>query len=520
MNFDLVFGLLAWPFAAIGFVVAVYLVFNEWTRYQARLKGLKGPRGLPVIGNLYQVHNIPAAEKYRLWVKEYGDVYQIQLGNTPIVVINSAAAAKSLLLTQTSALNSRPMFHVFHKIITKSVLSIGTSPWDDSCKRRRKAAATALNRAKTADYLPILKLETTEFIRDLWRVGKSGTLAVDPTPITHRLSLNLSLTLNYGFRAESAKALETSPLLLEIMHIETEIGKLRSTGSNYSNYIPALRGWDSLVESLGSGKGNAYAKEIGRRRLEYNKVLLNSLKERIENGNDKPCIQGNVLKDPEASNLTEEELLSISLSMMAGAETTTPTIGWGILLLSQRPDLQKKAYQAIKDSGITEHDPFSPTEVPYLKAFTKEVLRYYTPLRLALPKATSGNAVWEGHVIPKNTMVFLNSWSCNRDPAVFENAFDFIPERWLEKETTGISHYSFGYGGRMCVASHVANKAVYLAFLHLVLTYEILPGEESLTDIDPIQGIKDVKHTRAAPKNSKVFFVPRNEKHLEEYLEE
>lgn len=48
--------------------------------------------------------------------------------------------------------------------------------------------------------MQILKLETTEFIRDLWRVGKSGKLAVDPTPITHRLSLNLSLTLNYGFR--------------------------------------------------------------------------------------------------------------------------------------------------------------------------------------------------------------------------------------------------------------------------------------------------------------------------------
>jgi 3-hydroxyphenylacetate 6-hydroxylase len=111
---------------------------------------------------------------------------------------------------------------------------------------------------------------------------------------------------------------------------------------------------------------------------------------------------------------------------------------------------------------------------------------------------------------------FLNSWSCNRDPAVFENAFEFLPERWLEKETAG--HFAFGYGGRMCVASHVANKAVYMAFLHLILTYEILPEEGSAADIDPISGIKDVKHTRAAPKPSKVRFVPRNEKVLEDYL--
>jgi 3-hydroxyphenylacetate 6-hydroxylase len=52
------------------------------------------------------------------------------------------------------------------------------------------------------------------------------------------------------------------------MHIETEIGKLRSTGSNYSNYIPALRTWESLGEKFGSSDGNAYAKDIGKRRLQ------------------------------------------------------------------------------------------------------------------------------------------------------------------------------------------------------------------------------------------------------------
>lgn len=62
------------------------------------------------------MHKVPAAEVYRQWAADYGDVFQIQLGNVHIVIINSAAAAKALLLTQTSALNSRPIFHVFHKV--------------------------------------------------------------------------------------------------------------------------------------------------------------------------------------------------------------------------------------------------------------------------------------------------------------------------------------------------------------------------------------------------------------------
>ncbi|KUJ11266.1 cytochrome P450 [Mollisia scopiformis] len=500
------------PLVSSILLTIVYFLFNEIARYTARVKGLKGPRGLPVVGNLHQA----TAEQHRLWAKEYGPVFQIQLGNVPVVVVNSAAAAKNLFLTQTSALNSRPVFHVFHKIVSKNVLSIGTSPWDDSCKRRRKAAATALNRSKTESYLPILNLEVTEWIRDLYEEGNGGALAFDPTDLTHRLSLNLSLTLNYGFRAESTKDFQNSPLLQEVVHIETEIGKLRSTGSNYSNYIPALRILDRIKEILHISPGPAYGRDIGKRRLAYIAFLATS-KQRISKGTDNACIQGGVLKDPEASNLTEEELISISFSMMAGAETTTPTIGWGILFLAHHPDIQAQAYNTIV-SGINPSNPLAPgsPQVDYLMAFTKEIMRYYTPLRLALPKATSGPAIWDGTTIPANTMVFLNSWSCNRDPIPFPNPDVFKPERWMKKEggqRESLSHYTFGYGGRMCVASHVANQGLYMAFLNLVARFELSPGDgvEDINEgcIDPMKGIQDVRATRAGPKGVKVRFVPR-----------
>jgi 3-hydroxyphenylacetate 6-hydroxylase len=86
-----------------------------------------------------------------------------------------------------------------------------------------------------------------------------------------------------------------------------------------------------------------------------------------------------------------------------------------MLLLSQRPDLQKTAFEAIVESSALSEDPLAlEGEVPYLMAFTKEVLRYYTPLRLAMPKATTDVVEWQGVKIPKGTMVFLNAWSCNR----------------------------------------------------------------------------------------------------------
>lgn len=39
--------------------------------------------------------------------------------------------------------------------------------------------------------------------------------------------------------------------------------------------------------------------------------------------------------------------------------------------------------------------------------------RYYTVLRLALPRTSIRDITYKGTVIPKGTVFFLNSWACN-----------------------------------------------------------------------------------------------------------
>lgn len=104
----------------VAFAVPILYVFiNEFVRASARIPGFKGPRGLPLIGNLAQIRE-NAAEQYRLWSKTYGPVYQIQLGNIPVIVINSAASAKVLFGHNAQALSSRPEFYTFHKVSSES----------------------------------------------------------------------------------------------------------------------------------------------------------------------------------------------------------------------------------------------------------------------------------------------------------------------------------------------------------------------------------------------------------------
>lgn len=93
----------------------LYVIWNEFIRASARVPGFGGPRGLPLIGNLAQIRK-NAAEQYRIWSKTYGPVYQIQLGNIPVIVVNSAAAAKVLFGQNAQALSSRPELYTFHKV--------------------------------------------------------------------------------------------------------------------------------------------------------------------------------------------------------------------------------------------------------------------------------------------------------------------------------------------------------------------------------------------------------------------
>ncbi|KAJ3539833.1 hypothetical protein NM208_g5326 [Fusarium decemcellulare] len=520
-------------------ILIAYLTQNEITRYRSRVKRLAGPRGWPVVGNLFQHADEIPAVTYQRWAKTYGPVFQIQLGNTTGVVVNSVDAAKKLFIGQRNAMNSRPTFHVFHGKVSKAVTSIGTSPWDDSCKRRRKLAAAGLNRPRVESYSPILNLESREFLKDLYSECKDGSVDIDFRQAVTRFSLNLSLTLNYGTRVSNIKSLHDDPLLAEILYVESEISKFRDTSKNYANYIPLLRYWEPVASFLGlSSTPKSHAVDIGRRRLEYNDILLNKLKDEVDRGVDKPCIQGAVLREPESATLTHEELISVSLSMMAGADSNQPTIAWAILLLAHRQDIQEKAYQAIKEAGVLElpSNDYASSKVEYIDALTKEIARYFVVLKLALPKATYANATWGEATIPPNTMVFLNSWACNRgavksqllsrseltaiDPELYAEPEVFAPERWLPGASDYAAHqFAFGIGGRMCVASLLAHSALYTVFLHLVAKFQILPVDGTTIDeIDPIKGLKGRSFV-GTPRGFRAKFVPREGYKLENWLQ-
>ncbi len=278
-------------------------------------------------------------------------------------------AAGILYLPQSKSSNSREKLAANTQLVLSNTAgtTIGTSPYSDSLKRRRKGAASALNRPAIQTYVPHLDVESKDFVAELLTYGKGGDQPVDPLPMIQRLSLSLALTLNWGIRMDN----QENALFDEITHVEEEVSRFRSTTGNLQDYIPLLR---LNPFSFGSTR----AREMRDRRDVYLKALNKGLEERMEKGTHKPCIQANVILDEEAK-LSNEELTSISLTMLSGGlDTVTTLLQWSCALLAQRPDIQEKAHRAINELYSVDQplcDVLDDQKCSYIVALVRECLR-------------------------------------------------------------------------------------------------------------------------------------------------
>ncbi|KAI1429626.1 3-hydroxyphenylacetate 6 hydroxylase [Xylaria sp. FL1777] len=486
--------------------LVLWLVGNEFARLSARIPGLKGPRGWPIIGNYLDVVG-NAAIQYDKWAKQYGDVYQVQLGNTTVVIVNSPAAAKTFFLSNSHTLSSRPITYTFHKVAsTTAGLTIGTSPYDESLKKKKKGIAAALNRPSIQTYVPYFDRETRAFIEDLLTYGKSGAVTIDPLPMIQRLSLSLVMTINWGVRIPSID----DKLFKEIVVVEEELNKARSTVGNPQDHIPLLR-----LNPFNPTSVNARA--MRQRRDEYLAQLSNDLAKKMQEGTNKPCLQASVIKFKEVE-LNETELTAISLSVLAGGfETVSDTMQWAIAFLTQHRDIQDKAYEEIcKFQGSDEPlcDASDDQKCGYILGLAKEALRYFCVLPLALPRETIKDIDYEGVRIPSGSTIYMNAWACNRDPELFPDPDRFEPARWFTNPDAPI--FVFGLGYRMCSGHLLAMRELYLIFMRLLSSFVIETSEK--IDCDPSKDMKIPTDLIMAPRPYRVSFKPRNEQRLVESL--
>lgn len=125
----------------------------------------------------------------------------------------------------------------------------------------------------------------------------------------------------------------------------------------------------------------------------------------------------------------------------AGHDTTTNTICFTLFTISKFPEVQRKLNEEIEQVIGNGEVTFKViNELKYLDLVIKETMRLYPPVPI-IARRLFEEVEFEDFVAPANANYNLMFYTLFKNPEVFENPEEFIPERFLD--TSDKSPYAF-----------------------------------------------------------------------------
>jgi cytochrome P450 len=219
------------------------------------------------------------------------------------------------------------------------------------------------------------------------------------------------------------------------------------------------RGADSMVAQVGAGATREEAYQHGRNVLQLQRFVRQAIDERrLKPGTDliSLLVNARLDDDPATPQLTDRELMSISIVAIAGGvDTTRNGIAFALHALATRPDL----FAYLRASKEQDKD---------IGRFNEEVLRFYSPVP-QLPRIAKKKTVLGGKTIPPGSLVFLCWASGNRDAQRFAE-----PDKFDLDRTNTRQHLAFGTGVHFCLGSMLARQEMKCAVKEIVNSMESL----------------------------------------------
>ena len=150
------------------------------------------------------------------------------------------------------------------------------------------------------------------------------------------------------------------------------------------------------------------------------------------------------------------------------------TVEWAISELLRKPEIFEEGTEELdrvigKERWVTEKDI---PNLPYIEAIVKETMQMHPVAPMLVPRFSREDINIAGYDIPKNTIVLVNVWTIGRDPVIWEQPLEFIPERFIGKNIDVKGHdfelLPFGSVRRMCPGYSLGLKVIQSSLANLL----------------------------------------------------
>jgi cytochrome P450 len=164
-----------------------------------------------------------------------------------------------------------------------------------------------------------------------------------------------------------------------------------------------------------------------------------------------------------------------------GTDTSAITVEWALAELVANQD-RLKLVEAEVDRVVGHGNAVEIsdlTKMPYLGAVVKETMRLHPVIPLLISHRATQSCEVDGYAVVEGTQVMVNVWAIGRDPDVWENPLQFLPERFMDGHSDNNNNNSalhgqsfgflpFGSGRRICPAWKLGFLSVQLILANLI----------------------------------------------------
>ncbi|XP_077213589.1 cytochrome P450 71AU50-like [Tasmannia lanceolata] len=439
-----------------------------------------GPRGIPLLGNLLMLGDLPHRNLQKL-AQQYGPIMYMQFGFVPTVVVSTPKAGIQFLKTHDSVFATRPITE-FGKYLFYDRKGLSFSEFGPYWRNARKFC--------TLELLSNTKIESFKSMRGeelglLVQSLKEKHDIVDLTAKVSQLIVDMSCRMLFGrkYMDETIDKRGFKAVVDETMNLAGSF--------NVADYIPFVSGLD--LQGL----------ETRMKKLSkvYDNFFEKIIDEHIKtkgNGPPRDFVDA-MLAFMESKNsefqVDRNEIKGILLDMLIGAvNTSAATSEWALSELLRNPSVMQKLQNELSkvvgmDRMVEESDLPS---LDYLDLVLKESMRLHPVAPLLIPREAMEDITIDGYFIPRKSRVIINAWAISQDPNSWPNPEEFNPERFkgnnADMRGSDCLFLSFGAGRRSCPGISLGLLVVRLIVAQLVHCFRWeLPGGVKPSELDMME---------------------------------
>ena len=428
---------------------------------------LPGPRGWPLVGNLFQVSRRQVHRNVEAWARHYGPLFRIRLGRGTLLVVTDHEAIGTVL-------RDRPDGYRRTRLMEKIGLEMNLAPGvfasnGEVWRRQRRMVMAGFDPGHVKAYFPSL-VKVTQRLRGRWQRAAQAGRTIDLQPELMRFTVDAISGLAFGVDVNTIESDD------EI--IQQHLDKIFPMA--YRRMF-ALVPWWRILRSCADRRVERSVAEVNAaidgfiRQARARIAADPARRERPPN-----LLEAMIISADAGGGLTDTDVNGNVLTMLlAGEDTTANTLAWMIHLLHRHPAALQRAQQEVRErfSDVEAFTPEALAELDYIEACAQETMRLKPVAPFQVVEAVRDGEI-QGVRVPKGTGVWCVMRADSLSDAHFPNAHAFEPERWLHEggDLSAAKRVSmpFGVGARVCPGRQVAMLEIKMAVGMLLLHFDVV----------------------------------------------